>query len=362
MAMIDLAGNLPPNVTDTLLREYRTAAARSLSSDAGIQGLQRHQFNGEPEDREAGSRFVAIRLGERPDPSRIVITNGTQSALIVLLHRLVGQRGTLAVERLTYPAIGRFSKMIGFDLAAIAMDEDGLCPDAFETVCQTRRPAALYTTATLQNPTTAILSQERRARIAEIARHYDVQIIEDDIYSLLPQSVPPPLAHYAPERTWYILGTAKGVTAALKIAYLVCPSPADPSRLFWPGFQTTFWMCAPANILVATDLIDRGGMAKIIDAVRAETCARQGLVTQILDSGGMRSRPDCLHVWLHLPDGMDSLTLHEDLRADGVLVNSGTEFALADSEPVNAIRFGLGKARSRSELREAIERISSKIK
>ena len=61
----------------------------------------------------------------------------------------------------------------------------GCCPTRSRSACRQSAPRALYTVPTLHNPTTAVMSLERRQRIIEIARQYDVTIIEDDVFGFL---------------------------------------------------------------------------------------------------------------------------------------------------------------------------------
>lgn len=133
-----------------------------------------------------------------------------------------------------------------------------MLPDAFEAVCREHRPAALYAQPTMHNPTTAIMSIERRKAIAGIARKHGVAIFEDDIYSLLPTDLPPPLSAYAPELSWYVLGTAKSMAPVFKVAYVVAPSAEAARTRFWPGDRATYWMCAPQKgVCLACDRISR---------------------------------------------------------------------------------------------------------
>ena len=67
-------------------------------------------------------------------------------------------------------------------------------PDAFEAACRNGAIKALYTMPTLHNPTTAIMPEDRRRAIAEIAGCHGVAIVEDDVYGFLLDTPPPPIA------------------------------------------------------------------------------------------------------------------------------------------------------------------------
>src|SRR5712672_438250 len=63
-------------------------------------------------------------------------------------------------------------------LEGLAIDGKGLRPEGFEEACEKHRPKALYCMPTVRNPTGSIMSEQRRHRIAEIARRNRVAIIE----------------------------------------------------------------------------------------------------------------------------------------------------------------------------------------
>lgn len=355
--LLNMSGNMPPKVPQVLNDAYRVAVQRVLTDFEPNDLIGAHQLCGSERDRTAGARFVGRRLPEVPAPDRIVVANGTQSILVMLLAGLVGRGGRLALEALSYPTLRTFADQLGFGLSPVPMDEEGTLPDAFEAVCRSDRPAAYYTMPTLQNPTTGIMSIERRRAIGEICRRYGVAIIEDDIYSLLPRDLPPPLSAFAPERSWYVLGTAKSMAPALKVAYVVAPTAAAAAERFWPGVRATYWMCAPMNGSIVSALIETGDGDRIINAVRAETRARQAMVAERLADADLRTLPDCLHVWLSLPNNRPVADFIAGVRALGVDISASSTYAIGDTPPPNAARFGMGTPRDRAAFERGLDAI-----
>jgi DNA-binding transcriptional MocR family regulator len=76
-------------------------------------------------------------------------------------------------------------------LLPVAMDAQGMLPSALESLLSRRRaeglrmPRAMYVIPSGQNPTGAAMGPARRAEIYEVARRYDLVIVEDDAYSWL---------------------------------------------------------------------------------------------------------------------------------------------------------------------------------
>lgn len=353
---IVMSRNHPPMVSHIFDQEYRLAQDRVLSEMPPSAIIGAHRWTGTERDRIGGARFTARRLGYTPEPGRVVVTNGTQSGLLMLFAGLVGRGGVLVTENLTYPPLHTFARHFGFRILGAPIDQFGLVPDGLREIAKTEKPNALYSVATFQNPTTAIMPVDRRREIAEIAREYNFSIIEDDIYSLLLPDAPPPLSALAPEISWYVLGTAKSIAAGMKVAYVVAPSGDAAERRFWPGVRGTHWMSAPISAAVMTALIENGGDARIISAVAEEVRERQNLAQELFTGIDFTTKPEALHVWFELPDGMARDDLAARARQKGLLIGTSDEFATEGTPVPEAVRMGIGNPKNREELTDALDR------
>jgi DNA-binding transcriptional MocR family regulator len=356
---LNLSLNHPPLVPEVFDPEYREAINQVLARETPSEILGSHRWKGTDSDRQMGARFVARRLGAEPSYERVILTNGTQSALVMLFSGLVGPGAVLLTEDLTYPPLHTFAKQYGFRLHGVPMDKDGLLPEAFAELCRSERPQALYAMSSHQNPTTAIMPLERRQAIVDIARQHGVAIIEDDIYSLLSPDMPPPLSALAPEISWYVLGVAKSIAAGMKIAYVVAPSAQMAASRFWPGVRGTHWMSAPISAAVMSRLIENGGAARIIAAVSAETRARHELVTQHLAGIRFATKPTALHVWFELPAGMSRQRLAERCLEAGLIVGTSDQYVVGSRPVPEAVRIGIGNPKSRGELAGALRALAA---
>jgi len=353
---IVMSRNHPPMVSQVFDREYLSAQDRVLSETPPSAIIGAHRWMGTERDRIGGARFTGRRLGQEPDPGRVVVTNGTQSGLLMLFAGLVGRGGVLVTEDLTYPPLHTFARHFGFRIVGAPIDEQGLIPDGLREIAEREKPQALYTVATFQNPTTAIMSLERRRDIANIARTFNMSIIEDDIYSLMLPDAPPPLSALAPERSWYVLGTAKSIAAGMKVAYVVAPTPEAAEQRFWPGVRGTHWMSAPIGAAVMTAMIETSGDVRIIDAVADEVRGRQSLARDMFSDIAFTSKPEALHVWFPLPEGMARTELAARARENGLVIGTSDEFATEGTPIPEAVRMGIGNPKTREVLTDALSR------
>ncbi len=352
--LVDMSMNQPPRFDDPAL------AARMWAGIAGLQAqgldllLRYQEAGGAAPDRAAGTQWLARHLPEVA-ASRVLVCPGAQGAMLAVAGLLAAPGETIAAEALTFPGFRSLAAHLRIRLVPVAMDRDGIDPDAFDAVCRQEAPKALYCTPTLHNPTTATLPLARREALAAVARHHGVPIIEDDAYGTLLAAPPPPLAALAPELTYYIGGLAKSLSPALRIAYLAVPDGRSAARVAG-AIRATAAMASPLSAAVATGWIEDGTAAAVLAAILQETAARQALVTQILPPGSVTMPPDSFHAWLCLPAPWTRGEFAARLRSVGVGVVVSDAFALA--RPPEAVRLGLGAAGTRAELEDGLQRLA----
>ncbi|MCC8944238.1 PLP-dependent aminotransferase family protein [Bradyrhizobium sp. Arg62] len=358
---IDFGRNFPPPspVVQRALTEAFAELGRLNIADA----IRFPRFMGTVSDREVGALWLSQRLGQTPSADRVLLTNGSQSALAMLMARFVKPGGILLTEELTYPAIKPLSALFDIELRAVSMDLEGIVPASLEDACVELgdNARALYCMPTLHNPTSATMSVARRADIASVARRHNLWLFEDDIYGILPEEALPPLSLYAPERSWYILGLSKSLAAQLRVAYVVGPNSDVSERVFWPGVRTTNWMVAPLAAEVASNWLASGIGSEILRSVRAETLKRRALAASILPRMQLSPREFNYHLWIDLPDTWQLDAFVKAVLDAGVVVGSGESFAVNNQQGDRKFRIGLGVPSDEEELVRGLTAIASVI-
>jgi len=350
--LVDMSMNLPPRFDEAELVSRMWEGIRNLETSDGIDLLMRYQeAGGARRDREAGALWLSSRL-DGVTPDRVLICPGAQGALLALVGILAAPGETILAEALTYPGIRSVAAHLRVNLAAVAMDEEGLIPESFEHACLNTKPKVLYCTPTLQNPTTATLPTARRHAIVDIARRYQVPIIEDDAYGALPVTPLPPLASLAPELVYHIAGLAKCVAPALRIAYLVAPEGSATSTVN-NAIRATASMASPLTAAIASHWIEYGIAEAVVAAIRRETAARQSIATRILPARNVSLDPQGFHAWLALPPPWTRAEFSLRLRSEGISVVASDAFALGTAP--EAVRLGLGAPDSREDLSKSLQ-------
>ncbi len=352
--IVDLSLNVPvEGVVPDL-----AAALRALARRPDVGDLLRYQPHaGTARHRAAGAAW-AQRYGVEAEPEQVLVCAGAQHAMVTIFSALAKPGDRVLTESLTYPGMKALSQLLHLPLEGVAMDAEGLRVDALEDALVRSGARFLYCMPTIHNPTGGVLPAARRRAIAELARRYDVAIIEDDVHRFLAADAPPPLAHFAPERTYHIAGTSKALAGGLRVAFVTAPRSAveHVERSIW----ATTWMAAPVTAELAATWIEDGTADRVIVAQRREAEARQAIARAALrdlaGSGHLRALgdPRALHLWLELPEPWRGESFARAALQRGVAIAPAELFAVGRGAVPPAVRLGLGAARDHRELERAL--------
>lgn len=350
----DLSMNLPPEPTDPELLDMMRGGLAALARD--LVGHLRYQgFGGSPADKDAASSWLG-RRALVPTQDRLFVTPGAHAALLGILGTLAKPGDVVLCEALTYPGLRAIASQLSLRLVGLAMDADGVTPEALDEACERHAPKALYLNPTLQNPTTLTISEARRAALCAVARARDLPIVEDDAYGFIPTRKISPFAAIAPDLTWHVAGLAKCIGAGLRAAYVVAPS----ARSAWPfvaALRAANVMASPLTAALATYWIEDGTADAILRFIRSETAARQKLAGEILPAGSFKADPLSFNLWMRLPSPWTRSSFTGHMRETGIGVVASDVFT-ADGAPVEAVRVCIGGPSTRTEIQRGLEFIA----
>ncbi|MGY3131176.1 DNA-binding transcriptional MocR family regulator [Bradyrhizobium sp. USDA 4501] len=350
---ISLERSTPPACPN--LKEMVREGLRALGDSTEIQnGVRQHRFSGTEADKAHAARWLASRFETPVDPERIILTNGAQSAMVLALASVAAPGDTILTEALTYYGLRKHAHLQGIRTETIAMDDDGAEPEAFEIACRKFAPKALFLMPTVHNPTTIVMSLERRQQIVQIAGQYGVSIIEDDVYGVLPERVPAPFGALAPEITWHITSFAKCIGPGVRLGYLVAPYGKAAQATLDRFYGMSTWFAAPFSVELVNFWLDNGSMEKIVAGVREEALARQSIATQWLTGIPFRTRPDALFLWVDLRGIIEQDELVAQCALRNVTIRPGRIFATDPNLSLNHVRLVIGSPESRDELEAAM--------
>lgn len=303
--------------------------------------------------RELYVSWLGDRILGQIGPEDIVLTHGGQNGLNVALQCcLKGARPHVICEELAYPGFRHAARLNRAELVPVALDGDGMCPEALDMACRRTGARIMMVTTEAQNPTAVRMSPDRRAALVEIARRHDLQIIEDDCYSV-EHSTDPALRALAPERTWHVSSISKSVVAGLRLGAIVCPTGlGEAGRL--AAQHAYFGLARPVADIVES-LFETGKAAELRDKVNRVYARRLEMAVNALGAYDLSWQRGLAFLWLKLPVGWRASTFTREAEARGVLVRSADEFALVDGHAPNAVRIALNGAVPEPDFARALE-------
>jgi DNA-binding transcriptional MocR family regulator len=259
-------------------------------------------------------------------------------------------------ECLTYPGLKGIAKVLHLQLAPVAMDDDGMLPDALEAAAVSRGARVVYIVPTLHNPTTTVMSAARRAEIAEVTRRLDLAIIEDDVNGQLLPDAPPPLSRFAPERSYCIESMSKFLAPGLRIGFVLTPEGRAPRIA--AGVRAMMIMATPLLAELVSRWLNDGTAERIVARQQEEAQQRQRLAARVLHGFDYRSQPRGFHLWLQVPEPWQTEDFLTQAHERGVILSPASAFAVGRTPPPHAVRVGLGGIQPISRLEDGLRTVA----
>ncbi|MCT2591524.1 PLP-dependent aminotransferase family protein [Streptomyces sp. N2-109] len=308
-----------------------------LRTDALGSALRPVGTSGFPAVQEAAADILASG-GWRPDPARILFAGNGRQAISAVVTALVPPGARLGVEELTYPVVKPIAARLGITVVPLAMDNDGLVPEAVEEAHAAAPLHAVYVQPRLHNPLSATMPAGRVERLAEVLLRLGITAVEDAVWAFLHDELPP-LAAYAPERTVLIDSLSKRLAPGLTLGFVVAPgalaSEIVSTLRSGGGIPGRF-------ALEAAHRWQQDGTVKaLVEAKQREAAVRQEIAARHLAGFAVQSDPRSYHCWWQLPRPWRADTFVAAAARHGIGVVPAAAFTIGRNHAPNAIRLGL---------------------
>ena len=292
-----------------------------------------------PKHRAVATEWLR-ECGLAVSPQNVSLTNGATAGMTVALMSVAPPGSTVATEAIGHHTLAPLSTYLGFNLEGLAVDGEGLVPDALEQACRETDIRAVFVQPSAINPRATLMSETRRRAIVEVARRHDIAIIENDVLGPLVENRAPPIAALAPERTLYVTSFTKITVPGLRIGYLVAPDryiAAVANR-----HLVSNWMATPMVAEIASRWVTDGTAMELVRWQREALAKRHAIAAEVLGDIGYSACRDSLHVWLPLPDDRSEERFVAQARLQGVAIAPGVSFRIAQEDWRPAVRISLG--------------------
>lgn len=301
--------------------------------------------------REIASQRFEKREGKPLPVDRLALTSGSMQAIDLVALAILKPGDIVLTEELCYSGTLSCFRHHQAQIVGIPQDErDGMDMAALEATLkklwsQGQKPSFLYTTDTHQNPTGAIMTEDRRNRLLELADEYDLLIVEDDCYGDIdfePGCVPPSLFSLdTQDRVVFIASFSKILGPGVRSGYYCAPQHilSETLKHRWDLGVSALSSCLLAEFF-EKNLWEH--IAQTTAVVKAKRDAMLETLAQELDDIARWTTP-CggLFIWVHLPPSVDLERLQQLAREQGVEFSLGRAFH-ARNEDIPNLRLSFG--------------------
>lgn len=356
--VINFAGGLPaPELFP--VEELKEVCARVLDKH-GQLSLQYSLSSGVQEMRE----LIAERSSKANyecSPDEIQITTGAQQALDMIGRIFIEPGSVVLTEEPTYLGAIQAFTFYRARFASVKTDSQGMLPDDLEKKIKLHNPIFIYVVPDFQNPAGYSWSNERREALVDLAKKYDIPVVDDNPYSELRFSGERPKSLKAMGGQHVIkLGTfSKLISPGLRIGWI----NADPqiAALCERMKQAADLHSTTFTQYVIYEFSKNGGLDRHIEKIKAAYSKRRDTMINALrenfDDGTTWTEPEGgLFLWVKLPEGKSASELISKALENRVAYVPGLYF-YSEVPDDTTLRINFCNA-TEENIREGIKRLA----
>ncbi|SED50046.1 DNA-binding transcriptional regulator, MocR family, contains an aminotransferase domain [Rhizobiales bacterium GAS188] len=339
LAPIDLELSFP------VLPEQNAELARGLQEMLRVglpdQALRPIGAAGTAAARETAAHFLA-RPDWKPAARQILFAGNGRQAIAAALAALAPAGERIGVEAMTYPIVKGIAARLGITLVPLALDEEGLRPDALARAHRATPLRGVYLQPALHNPLGLTMSAARREELATLLADTGLVAVEDAVYSFLADE--PPLASLAPAQTILIDSLSKRIAPGLTLGLIAAPARLTDKLAV--ALRSGAWTAAAFPLAAGLRWMTDGTADRIANAKRRDARERQELAWQEIAReapAGLVLKGDrrAYHLWLELPDGWRADAFAAAAARQGIAIAPASAFAVSPGHAPNAVRLAL---------------------
>ncbi len=282
----------------------------------------------------------------------IIITSGSQNALAIILTTLFKKGERIIVDEYTYTGLISLAKLLGIILVPVKTYEDGIDIDELKKTCDREKVKGIYLIPDCHNPTTAVLSREKRLAIAEIVKSHDLLLVEDSPFIFTVQDSLKPISQYIKDKSIFIAGTSKSINPAFRISYIGSSNKYIKELIH--GVNSLNWMASPLNAEIISHILNTSKYNEIIKAKLSILKERNGIVDKILSAYNIIPSSTSLFRYLTLPSSISDKEIELACFKKGVQIFSAKRFIAGTHPTKDAVRLSVSGPDNTTELKKGL--------
>lgn len=336
------AGN--PSPESFPVEDIKRIAADILTEEP-ITALQYGITEGYPKLRElVASRLKRLYNIGTEDDDTIIVTGGQQG--IELTCKVMCNEGDVVIcENPSFIGALNAFRSLGAELKGVPLKDDGIDLEALEATLKANpRAKLLYVIPSFQNPAGITSTLENRKAVYELARKYDIVIIEDNPYGDLRfegENVPAYKSFDVDGRVVYCGSFSKILSSGMRVGTLTANkelvSKIVVAKQVEDVHTNVFFQMVCARYMVECDLEAH------IEKIRALYRHKSSLMLKALDeympADVKFTRPQGgIFLWCSLPEWYELSEFVSRCSEKNVFVVPGTAFLPDESKPTRSFR------------------------
>lgn len=337
------AGNPSPEAFP--IEEIKEISSRLLEENP-IGVLQYSVTEGYPQLRETLKEYMKSHHNIGRDFDDILITTGAQQIMDLATKSLVNEGDVVITEAPSF--IGSLNTFRSYNakLVGVKIDDDGMNMEELEKALQTHKNARfIYTIPNFQNPSGITMSLEKRKKMYELAKKYNVLILEDNPYGDLRYSGEyiPCIKSFDDEGIVLYAGSmSKVISPGIRVAYVIAPKPIFQKMVVCKqgnDVHTNIWSQMVCNELMTKYDFD-AHLEKLRNLYRKKAQFMMDLMDKYLVPMGITYAKITggLFTMCTLPDYVDMQEFCKDAIKNKVCVVPGNAFLTDESEECHTFR------------------------
>lgn len=180
--------------------------------------------------REAIAKRQKTRFGDSmvKDGDSVLVVSGGQQGIELACKVFCNEGDAIICENPSFIGSLNSFRSCGAELVGVPMESDGISVEALEeTLKVTPNAKLMYLIPTFHNPTGITMSLQKRQRVLELAKEYDLIIVEDNPYGELRfagNDLPNLKALDTDGRVIYCSSFSKILSAGMRVGFVVADS------------------------------------------------------------------------------------------------------------------------------------------
>jgi 2-aminoadipate transaminase len=289
------------------------------------------------------------KYGIQHSPDNILITTGSQQALDLIGKIFIDPGSHVITGRPTYLGAIQAWRAYEAEFTTVPLDDNGMQVELLEDVVKQTPVRFIYILPNFHNPAGTTLPEDRRHLLVEIARKYDLLIVEDDPYGALRYTGEDiiPIAALAPERTIYLGTFSKTLAPGLRIGWSV--APAEITHRLVQAKQGADLHSSTFDQMIANDVAQRGILKAHVRKIRQVYKERRDVMLDALsefwpEESSWTQPQGGLFLWARAPQSIDTLALLPRALENKVAYVPGINFYPHEDGGYNAMRLNFSNA------------------